>query len=112
MVLAGLAGGMVHADKMGAYTLVPAQTASGRAVWQAVGGADRFIYYAPAYKQWFVSDRADMEAGATSGWLYVGGAELMPQLCGSTWRVAKGSAKETDASDFTDVDAVKLCRKI
>ena len=41
-----------------------------RAVWRQEGGAGAWLYYGPAYSQWIISDEEDMEAGATSGWMY------------------------------------------
>jgi hypothetical protein len=109
IVLGGLSAGAPHADKMGAYALVPDKIIAGRAVWQASGGADRFVYYAPACKQWFVSDRADMKAGATNGWMYVESTGLVPhQATAGTWRLAKGAEKESCASEFADPAAVGL----
>jgi ankyrin repeat protein len=104
--LLGLTAGETHAEKMCSYELLPRKAVAGHAVWQAVGDLDCFIFYAPSYKQWFVSDRADMEAGATNGWLYVASTALAPHLATGTWRVAKGAAKESQAANYADQEVV------
>jgi len=113
VVIVGLREGATHADKMGTYTLVPDKVIARRAVWQADGGTNRFIYYAPAFEQWFISDRTDMEAGATSGWLYVNSTELTPHLISAgVWQVAQAKEKETQAGQFDDVVECKCKCKI
>jgi hypothetical protein len=92
-----------HARLLGRYCLQHGKMVARRPVWLQEGGAGAWLYYAPTYSQWFFSDEADMEAGATSGWMYRDSTELTPERGGGgCWRVAQGPAKETCADAFID----------
>ena len=84
-------------DLLGLYELVEGKMVNGRGVWQMAGGQEYFMYYAST-KKWFISGRADMEAGKGLGcWMYVASAALTPDQVTETWRVAPGDGKWYDA---------------
>jgi hypothetical protein len=69
---------------MGVYELMEGKKVNERAVWQAMEGASRFLYYAQRQKpgdcrwHWFISDRESMEAGEGLGFVKVASSALTP----------------------------------
>jgi hypothetical protein len=79
---------------MGAYALVEGKEVNGRGVWQLAGGKEVFIHYAST-KQWWISNRADMEAGKARGYIRVASPALAPDQVTETWKVTDGTGTGT-----------------
>jgi hypothetical protein len=84
---------------MGVYVLVEGKEMNGRGVWQMAGGQEFFMYYGSSkgliygsYKQWWISDRARMEAGKGAGWMSVASTALTPDQVTEQWQVYFGTA--------------------
>jgi hypothetical protein len=95
---------------MGVYELIEGKKVNGRGVWQMVGEQELFMYYGSrpgnfirsikkwttgdraSNKKWYISDRADMEAGGDSGWMSVASTALTPDQVTETWKVHDGTA--------------------
>jgi hypothetical protein len=73
------------------YELMEGKEVNARGVWQMEGGQERFMYYGST-KKWFISNRADMEAGKGAGWTKVASAALTPEQITETWQVWDGTA--------------------
>jgi hypothetical protein len=86
---------------MGVYELVEGKEVNARGVWKRTG-KEHFMYYASSDKWWFISDREDMEAGKTYGWLYVDSTALTPDKITETWKVFE------DVKPWRFVDAPKV----
>jgi hypothetical protein len=78
-------------DKMGVYELVEGKEVNGRGVWQMAGGKEWFVYYG-RNKEWWISDRENMEAGKADGWMYVASTTLTPDQVTKTWKAYEGTA--------------------
>jgi hypothetical protein len=83
---------------MGVYELVEGKEVNGRGVWQMAGGVEYFMFYAKRDKpddkrwHWFVSGRANMEAGKAVGVMKVASSALTPDQVTETWEVSDGTA--------------------
>jgi hypothetical protein len=109
ILLEGQQHGDPQHDMMGVYQLVEGKEVNGRGVWQMAGGQEYFMYYASS-KEWFISDRADMEAGKDAGWMRAYSTALTPDQVTETWQAyaddASGSEESSDSgSDGTWVAA-------
>jgi hypothetical protein len=81
---------------MGGYELMEGKEVNGRGVWQMAGGLEYFMYY-HNNKEWFISTRANMEAGEDAGWIRVASSALTPDQVTETWQAAPGDGKWYDA---------------
>jgi hypothetical protein len=93
-------GDHVH-DLMNVYELMEGKEVNARGVWQMEGGQERFMYYG-SNKEWFISNRADMEAG--KGWMNVASAALTPEQITETWQLWDGTA-------WIAAPKVRACKK-
>jgi DNA-binding beta-propeller fold protein YncE len=75
---------------MGVYELMEGKMVNGRGVWQMAGGQEYFMYYAST-KQWWISDREDMEAGEAEGFMRVDSTAPTPDQITETWKVGDGT---------------------
>jgi hypothetical protein len=76
---------------MGMYELMEGKEVNGRGVWQMAGGQDWFMYYG-SIKEWFIGDRANMEAREGAGGMSVASTALTPDQVTETWQVVDGTA--------------------
>jgi hypothetical protein len=76
LVVEGLANDRSHL--MGVYALMEGRMVNRRAVWQKQGGAKERFLYSTGTTRWYFSSRKSMEAGASSGFMYVTSAALTP----------------------------------
>jgi hypothetical protein len=91
---------------MGVYELMEGKEVNGRGVWQITGGQEYFMYYS-FYKRWYISDRADMEAGKAAGWMRVASSALTPDQVTETWKVGP---KSHGGKGWLDVPKVRARR--
>jgi hypothetical protein len=109
---------------MGVYTLVEGKEVNARGVWQQHQRvhahqevqAIAFMYYG-SNKDWFIGDRADMEAGKAAGWMKVASTAPTPDQITKTWQVDDGTAwveapKVMIYPGLTCFDAGKLATSI
>jgi hypothetical protein len=92
--LKGLESSDLQHDKMGVYELVEGKEVNGRGVWRKEGergvtGDTAFIYYNKS-KMWFIHDRASMELGKATGWMYISSDALTPDRATGNWSVSAG----------------------
>jgi hypothetical protein len=82
---------MLPHRKMAKYELVEGKevNVNGRGVWQ-MAGQEFFMYYTSS-KEWWISDRASMEAGKAAGWMHVKSTALTPNQIIETWQVYDGT---------------------
>jgi hypothetical protein len=90
--------------RMGMYELMEGKEVNGRGVWQMVGGQENFMYYA-GRKHWYISGRADMEAGEAAGWMSVASTALTPDQVTETWQVWPCS--NLDGTEWIDAPKVR-----
>jgi hypothetical protein len=83
---------------MGVYELMEGKEVNGRGVWEMKGGKkwERFVYYA-SNKEWWVGNRASMEAGKALGWLKVASTALAPDQVTETWEATPDNKGWVDA---------------
>jgi hypothetical protein len=91
VVLEGQEGGELYRHDMGVYERVEGKEMNGRGVWQVLGGMDYFLYYYSSKKQWMVSDRANMEAGNQSCFMFTTSTAATPDQITEQWTVDDGT---------------------
>jgi hypothetical protein len=55
-----------------------------------MAGQECFMYYTSS-KEWWIGDRAGMEAGEAAGWIHVKSTALTPNQIIETWQVYVGT---------------------
>ena len=95
MVFEGQQPGEQGVEVMGVFQLtVPLQMVNRRAVWQAAGALDQFVYITGDGK-WLIGTGATMREGKAEGWVCAVAAEpdaLTPDQVKGGWKVGDGTA--------------------
>ena len=96
LVVEGQEEGEPQHDKMGRYELVEGKIVNGRGVWQRKEGKEGqkelYLFYASS-QEWFIGDKATMEAGEAAGYVAsaVAASALTPnQAAAGEWQAADG----------------------
>jgi hypothetical protein len=100
ILLEGLGENDHQYSLMGAYEIVEGKQVNGRGVWQAVEGADQFIYFGGTNK-WWVGQKEDVDEQKGAGWLMVASIAVTPDDITEPW-------KAWDDDDDTWGDASKV----